>query len=340
MFARAAKSDSTVMAAIAAVVFVAIDCEKGDGPVLAEKYMIRAYPTYLMVDAAGQMTDAWVGYPGPEKWAAYAQAGGVDRRTIEDKAAAYALEPTLALAQSLANHASATSKYRESVDYLRRARELDPAGAKDYTQEILYSLYYGSSESVFTVDEIRAEADYAFAAEGTEPGDKVDLAQMLTAVAENMEDPQMAVPYIEAGLQASQGVEDEEVAAGRIELEISHALIATKDKAKALELKKSTLDADWREDLRTVNRFAYWCFQNEVNLEEARQLVADGIEKAEDDAMRNRFLNTAAELAHLDGRPGDAVAYVKRILETDPERGYFQRQLVRFEEALAARNEG
>ncbi|MBU8871690.1 MAG: hypothetical protein KOO60_12560 [Gemmatimonadales bacterium] len=323
------------MAAIAGVVFLDVDCEKGDGPKLAEKYNIRGYPTYIMVDPQGEVTDAWIGYPGPENWAAFVTAGSKDRRTIPQKKNAYEQESTLALARSLANHAATSSDYRASVEYFNKARELDPAGAKDYTQEILYNLYYGSGENIFTADEIKAEADFVLAGEGATAEDKVDLAQLITSVAENMNDPEMAVPYIEAGLKASEGATDENVVAGRRELEISHALIAEKDKDKALRLKRASLDEDWQSDLRTVNSFAYWCFKNDLNLVESETLVTAGIEQAEDDTMRNRFLNTAAEICNATGRTEEAVTHIKRILETDPDRGYFQRQLTRFEEILA-----
>lgn len=321
------------MAAIAEVVFLDIDCEKGDGPELAKRYGIRGYPTYLMVNPEGVITDAWIGYPGPEKWAEFARAGAADRRTIPEKKAAYETGPTLELARSLANAASTKSEYRDAVTYFRAAREKDPESADDYTQEILYSLYYGAREKVFTADEVTTEVDVAFA--DADPAEQVDLAGLVTAVAAGMEQPGLAVPYIEQALAASEGTEDEEVAASRVELQIEHALIAENDKEKALALKKSTLDENWKDDLRGVNRFAYWCFENEVNLAEAEALVREGIELAGDDeTMRNRFLNTAAELAHLGGRNTEAVAYMKRVLETDPDRGYFQRQLVRFEEAL------
>lgn len=327
------------MAAIAEVVFVDIDCEKGDGPKLAERYGIRGYPTYIMVDPAGEVTDAWIGYPGPENWAKFARAGAADRRTIPDKKLAYESEPTLELARSLANFSSTNSDYRDAVTYFRTARLLDPAAAEDYTQEILYSLYYGAGDKVFSTDEVTTEVDYAFAA--ADADQKVGLASLVTEVAATMEQPDLAVPYLQQALAASEGTTDEETAAARIELQISYALIAEHDKEKALALKKSTLDENWQDDLRGVNRFAYWCFQNEVNLAEAEALVTAGIEQAgDDDTMRNRFLNTAAELAHLDGRDAEAVAYMKRVLETDPERGYFQRQLARFEAALAGEEEG
>ncbi len=341
MFARAAKSDEDILGALKDVLLVQIDCEKGDGPQIAEKYEVRGYPTFLVVDPAGNVTDGWIGYPGPQKWAEFVAAGGKDRRPIEKKKASYEQKPSLDLAKSLANYASTASRYRDAVEYFQKARELDPANAPDYTQEIMYSLYYGAGDKVFTADEVRAEADYAFASEGASAADQVEYASMITALAGDMDDPQLAVPYLKQALQASEGTTDEDVASTRIELEIAYALIAENDKEKALALKKSTLDADWREDLRGVNRFAYWCFENQVNLAEAEELVLAGIEKSgDDDTMRNRYLNTAAELAHLDGRNGEAVAFIQRILETDPDRGYFQRQLVRFENALSDRNGG
>ena len=319
------------MAAIADVVFLDIDCEKGDGPELAKKYNIRGYPTYIMVTPQGEVTDAWIGYPGPENWAAFVTAGSEDRRVIPEKEKAYQTEPNLALARSLANHAATASDYRASVEYFSKARELDPAGAKDYTQEIIYNLYYGSDEKIFTAEEIKAEADLALAGKDATVEDKVDLASLITAVATNIEDPEMAVPYIEAALKASEGSTEENVISGRVDLEISHALIAQKDKKKALSLKHASMDEGWEEDLRTVNSFAYWCFENDLNLVEAEELTTQGIEQAEDDTMRNRFLNTAAEICNATGRPREAVAHIQRILETDPDRGYFQRQLARFE---------
>ena len=322
------------MAAIAGVVFLDIDCEKGDGPQLAKKYNIRGYPTYIMVNPQGEVTDAWIGYPGPENWAIFVAAGSHDRRTIVEKEKAYEAEPTLALASSLASHASTASNYRAAVDYFAKARELDPANAKDYTKEILYSLYYGSDEKVFTVEEIKAEADLALADENATVEDKVDLAQLITEVAGSIENPDLAVPYLEAALAVSAESTDENVIAGRQEVEISYALIAEKDKPKALRLKRALLEEGWQEDLRTVNRFAYWCFENDLNMVEAEELVAKGIEQAEDDTMRNRFLNTAAEICNATGRTEEAVSHIKRILQTDPDRGFFQRQLARFEKIV------
>ena len=306
------------MSAIAGVVFLDIDCEKGDGPELAKKYNIRGYPTYIMVDPKGEVTDAWIGYPGAENWAAFVAAGSEDRRIIPLKKQAYEKETTLALAKSLANHAATASDYRASVEYFNKARDLDPAGAKDYTQEIIYSLYYGSNEKVFTAEEIKAEADLALAAEDATAEDKVDLAQLITSVAGNIEDPEMAVPYIEAALKASDGSTDENVIAGRQELEISYALIAEKDKDKALSLKQASMDEGWLEDLRSVNSFAYWCFENDLNLVESETLVTAGIDQ---------FHALAVEAAGC----GDAVAGDPRHVVDDgvasPDQGVEKRTL-------------
>ncbi len=44
---------------------VAIDMEKGDGPSVAEKYHVNAYPTLIITDAAGNLVTFTEGYIGP-----------------------------------------------------------------------------------------------------------------------------------------------------------------------------------------------------------------------------------------------------------------------------------
>ncbi len=44
---------------------VAIDMEKGDGPSVAEKYRVNAYPTLIITDAAGNLVTFTEGYIGP-----------------------------------------------------------------------------------------------------------------------------------------------------------------------------------------------------------------------------------------------------------------------------------
>ena len=46
---------------------VAIDMEKGDGPALAEKYGVNAYPTLIITDADGKIITYTQGYINPKQ---------------------------------------------------------------------------------------------------------------------------------------------------------------------------------------------------------------------------------------------------------------------------------
>ena len=64
MFARAVNSDEDIKAALEGAILFQIDCEKGEGVELAKKYKVSGYPTFMMVDSTGEITDRWIGYAG------------------------------------------------------------------------------------------------------------------------------------------------------------------------------------------------------------------------------------------------------------------------------------
>ena len=336
MFARAVDSNSTLQDVLKEVILFNNNCEKGEGIEIAKKYGVSGYPTFIMVNPAGEVSSAWIGYPGPEKWAELARAGDRDRRTIAQKQEAYGQQPTKELACSLANHASSTYNFAGAVKYFRAAREMDPAGAREYTDEILTNMYYGARGGAFTLDEVKAEADHVMASDLSTPEDKLNVALMVRGMAGSMGQTGEAVPYIEQAMAASEGVA--ELADARADLAVDHALLVLKDTDKALALKRESMPAGWQEDPGQLNNFAWWCFENRVNMEEARKLALKGAALAGADGDKANILDTAAELAAALGDPASAVNLIKRCVELSPEREYYKEQLARFEEEVKSKD--
>ena len=54
---------------------VAIDMEKGDGPAVAEKFQVNAYPTLIIADAEGNVVTYVKGYIGPDQLIAFGKHG-------------------------------------------------------------------------------------------------------------------------------------------------------------------------------------------------------------------------------------------------------------------------
>jgi tetratricopeptide (TPR) repeat protein len=340
VFAREVNESAAIAEALNHVVLVQIDCEKGEGPEIAKKYGVSGFPTFVVVNADGEITDSSIGYPGADAWAAFAKASAEDRRTIEAKKAAYEAEPTAALARSLANRASTAYDFKGAVEYFRVARNLDPANADQYSESILTNMYYGSRGGAFTLDEVEAEVKTAFASAGATAEDKLQLASMMTGMARGAGEADRAVPYLKGAMDASEGSEEPGVAKIRAGLAVEAALLIDKDKEKALELKRATMPEGWMDSAGRLNQFAWWCFENEVNREEALELALRGVEIAETDGDRANVLDTAAELCNVLGNCDEAVEHMRHAVRIQPDKQYYKDQLARFEKALQEKKSG
>lgn len=340
MFARAVNENETIKSSLNEVILYQVDCEKGEGIEIAKKYEVRGYPTFIAMNGKGEVTDRWIGYEGPDAWAGLALAAAADPRTIPEKKAAFEADPTAGLAVCLANDAATSYDFKSAVDYNRKARELDSDNAAKYTEDILTFMYYGSRGGAFTFEEVEVEAKLALASDDVSVEQQVDLALMLRNMARQADMPERAIPYIESALKASKGSTDEGVLENRVHLEIDYALIVEKDNEKALNLFRSTFDEGWMENANKLNNFAWWCFENDVNLEEALELALKGVELADSGPAQANILDTAAEICYKLDNCEQAVEHMRRAIELDPDKQYFKDQLVHFEKVLAEKQNG
>ncbi len=335
MFARAVNEDATIKAALEDVILYQIDCEKGEGLELAKRYTIRGYPTFKMVDGKGVELEAWMGYDGPDVWATLVDVGVADQRTLTAKAEAYKAKPTGLLARSLGNAAAASDDNKAAVDYFKTALQLDPANAADYEESIVSYTFYGTrgDDAPFGLADLEAVARPAFDRADQTPQGKLMIASMVTYTARAAGTPEAAAPYLKDAMAASAGTTDEGLAKSRSRLEVDHALLVEKDTAKAVTLKKATMPEGWQDDSGRLNSFAWWCFENGINLQEAGEMALKGVELAQTDQERASILDTAAEICNALGNCDEAIARIQRSIELDPENAYYKDQLAKFEQA-------
>ena len=161
----------------------------------------------------------------------------------------------------------------------------------------------------------------------------MQLALMMNGMAAQTGMPERGVPYLEAAMKASEGSEDEDIVKMRAYIAPDYALRVEKDAEKAFKLKLEGMDEGWQEDPNALNNMAWWCFENDVHLEEALAWAVKGVELAGSDGERANVLDTAAELCNALGNCDDAIAKIKKAIELDPENAYFKDQLAKFEKA-------
>src|SRR5262245_53473714 len=128
MMDRQTYTDSTVGAAAAKFVSRKIDAEKGEGIVLASRYGVTAYPTFVVVDATGKEVNREQGFRPPTEFARFLDDTREGRGTIEG------LEKMIAAGQNTYdNHLALGEKYAQRGDSDRARQQFDQARAIDST---------------------------------------------------------------------------------------------------------------------------------------------------------------------------------------------------------------
>jgi len=308
------------------VILLKNDCEKGAGVDLAKTYGVRGYPTFAMVNAGGEVTDCWIGYDGVAAFIDQVDAARADRSTIVEKKARFAAEPTLDLALRLGRYSETVFASADAVDYYRKAMALDPLLTGELRGKVFMAMYYGLGSGAFDGSQLLAEGEAIVG----DPAAGVDQVLMVASVARQVAPADEYLPFLKRALAITEGAADGEVAGYRQELLVDEALLIQGDKPKALALKRATLDDGWQENPGALNGFAWWCFENELNLDEAYTLALKGAELATVPGDRANILDTAAEIAFKLGQVDKAIEHETEAIRLAPERAAFQKTLERF----------
>lgn len=291
---------------------------------------MRGYPTYIMVDHDGEVTDRFIGYPGVEGFIAIVDAALADRRTIAAKQEAFAAEPTVALARSLGRYSEATFANQDAVAYYRQAMAMDPAGTSELPGKVFLSMYYGLRGGDFTADDVVGQGREILMNDDVPFDQAVMVAQVVGRVA----DEQDYRPLLERALAATAGATGEEQIAARRTLEIDGALLLDNDAEKAVFLKRDSMPEGWRDDSGQLNAFAWWCAEHEVNLDEAYELAMRAADLASSDRDRANVLDTAATVAFTQGKIDHAIELQEKAVALAPESDALKSTLARFQAAL------
>jgi thiol-disulfide isomerase/thioredoxin len=334
-----ASEESGISDALGAVAFTSIDAEKGEGIELAKKYGVTGFPTYAMMNAEGELIESWVGYGGPEHFVGAFDTALADPITFDEKKERFAAGPTAEAAKNLGRIASASGQHAESMEYLARAEKLDPE--IDVTSELLDAAFGRARK-----DPDYSKADYielarARVLEGDAPAEATLMTTYYVGSFTADEDDHATLkPFLVKSREVIAS-SDEELSKGLVNaIEMQAIMYLDEDMDAALAMKRSTMPEGWMEDADQLNSFAWWCFENNVNLVEAQELALKGVELAEPGKARAQILDTAAEICNALGNCGQAIELIQVAIAEDADNEYYTEQLARFEKVRADLKEG
>ncbi len=293
---------------------------------LAKKYDVRVYPTFAMVNEAGDVTDRWAGYPGVDEFIVMVDQARGDMSTIDDKKMQFQAEPSYDLAMSLGRYSEALFASADAVDYYRKALALNPAEGTELRSKIFMSMYYGL-KSGETEPQLLLGAGEAIL---NDPQADANAVLMVASIMRRVGDEAHYVPVLKKALVLTADSDDESVLEYRKELLVDEALLVHHDADKALALKHEGMPEGWQEDPAALNQYAWWCYENNLNIEEAYKLAVKGADLASDDGEKANILDTAAELAFKLGKVDKAIELETKAVRLAPDNEAFKHTLTKF----------
>jgi thiol-disulfide isomerase/thioredoxin len=332
-FAAATAEDADIQKSLEAAVLYKIDAEKGEGIELAKEFKVSGYPTFILANGEGQTIDRWMGY-AKDYFIETMKSATADMTTIDEKQARFISAPDAHTAAILGRYQAAMENYAGAVNYYKQAQSLKTEPSVEYSYDIFDNMANTPGDTVFTYDEISQAADAAIVPAKSDPMKVVDISSRMTHIANQHKRPDDVAKFLQAGLDATSGNGDGDIKRAHNELMVDFSLMVKHDAATAVEYKKGTMPEGWMEDPDQLNAFAWWCFENGTNLDEAETLSRKSVELAKPGRAKANNLDTLAEIMHAKGNTREAIELSKKAAKESPDSKYFPQQVERFEKLL------
>ncbi len=227
----------------------------------------------------------WWGYT-KEMLSTEIDAGFADLTTIKEKEERYTKKPDGRTAKSLATYYQTQGEIQKAVELYNDASKYDPEN--DYLSEV-FSLYAsGYRRKAYSLDEVMVIADKALMSSDDDEL-KLQVYAQMSSYVKNSPENEKLLAYADDGHEFIQKKQDNVPKWAKNAIELNYTLFVIKDTDEAIKIKKSTLKEGWENDPNAINSFSWWCFENKINLKEAKELgrravklAPAGREKADD----------------------------------------------------------
>ena len=330
-FKKAAHADADIVKLLEQVVLVKLDAEKDNGKVMAERFQVNGYPTYILANSELKTIYRWSGY---EKAYFTEKLNGAmkDLRPMEDKMLAFEANPKDGeLAANIGDFYYTQGEFEHALEFFTKADSLSQE--KSY-QFHIFGVHFGQwsqEKKPLSYQEMSGYADHVFASKKTLAEEQLQTADLMIRFCKATQQNEQIADYVKKGLEVSKLVENLDAYAYITRnLDLDNEVYVNKDMAAAVILKKAQMPEGWQENPDALNNFAWWCFENKTNLDEAVVLAEKGIEKAEAGRAKANIYDTLAEVYFSKGQATQAISAIESAIKEDPSNDYFKKQLERF----------
>ncbi len=313
------------------VVLFIVDAEKGEGIQIAKNYRVSGYPNFILTTAEGEIYDRWLGFGDPDEFTANLATITENPITISERRKRFREEPNVADAEKIGELEGYGGYYGEAIAWYQRAEAL---GSETYLAPAKLELVArGSRTGLYGDEDVMKVARVVLRSDLSSPLQVAECVSLINRGTSDREDRGEYIETLKLAAKRLKNVKGEEDQRYQAAVMIEYSLHVKNKPLKAYEWKLKSMPADWMESGNQLNNVAWWCFENDVALDEAEEYARKGVELVEG-AERANVMDTLAEICNAKGDCGEALDLIKAALAINPDNEYLQKQLARFEKLI------
>ena len=329
------EQNTAIKSILANVIHLPINVLVGEGIELKKRYSIgTTYPVFVVTNSEGDVISRWTGFNSPSNFIQHLQNALKDQTTVKQKVSAFDKNPTLSGALELAQYFTETQEYLDALKYYRRAENLGGDRTLDYSFQIFKSIGNAAWTDMAPLDSVYPLADRYLKSGLKNQQNLVKLATIMSRLTRKYEDVSHLEKYLQAGIDACSGKQDES------SLESYHLLVAElalqidNDTIAAIGIREKGMGDNWERQPPKFYPYAQWCLERKVNLAEAETFARRAIEVARTPEFKARVMNTVAEICYARGNAQEAVHMIVLAIEQHPDNPFYDKQLEKFRKDL------
>ncbi len=298
---------------------------------LSTKHAVRVYPTFMVFNAKGELLQRWVGFGDCRQWNRALAGVVADPVSKSERLERFEAEPNCNDAIILGRLCRRPGQYQACITWFDKAMELDEAEARkaDVPIKQFRAVYSGMGTEEIPVGDGIARVTEMLNDDQLKTDDTFTIIQKMVN----------AIPYVPLEIlspiltmcrNAVVDIDDPEYKKQKYDFLATYALVVEDKAEEAIHLKKTGMKENWQNDAGYLNEFAWWCFESEINLDEAEELATKAVGLCAPGVERANCRDTLAQLIFLQGNRDRAISIIEEAISENPSSDYLKEQLERF----------
>ncbi len=310
-----------------------LNVNEGEGETLSESYEVgTTYPVFIMANSSGKTIKRWIGYTGGAKVLVNTLDNALtDLTTVEERLTRFGTKPSFDDALFIAGYYSGIGENIKAVEYYRKSLELGKDSGFDYSYRIFENIANAVWKDELPFDEVIPAADAVLGMTRKNNKNIVDVARLMTRLADKTGHFDKLEKYLKAGIAASSKTNNKQLKSANVDLRADYALYISKDVQKAIDIKKSGMTPGWQDTRDMYYMFAKWCLIRKINLDEAERFASKTLTQVQPGRFSARAYSTLAEILEANKKIDQAKEAMRNAASHDSENDYYQKELERLQ---------